>query len=275
VTEPSPRGIGAGATAIGARAHNEDAFSAQAPVFIVSDGMGGHVGGAAAAAAVVEAFDELAKQPTLTPAHVRAAVAAAQSAVLEVAEGVGDHSGATLAGVIAVEHKGEPWWLVINVGDSRVYAMSEGVLTQVTVDHSRVQDLIEDGSITVEESLVHPERNVITRAIGDGSPEFDAWLVPARDGDRFIVTSDGLTRTLTDAQIETIVLEDRPLQAVADRLVEVACQADAQDNVTVVVVDSQGAQTPEDADPSPWRTWPSTDDTEGDTTLGNRVEAFA
>lgn len=260
---------------MGARAHNEDAYFAQTPVFIVSDGMGGHVGGAAAAAAVVEALGALSEEPALSPAHVRAAVVAAQSAVLTVAEGVGDHSGATLAGLIAVEHKGEPWWLVINVGDSRVYAMAEGGLTQVTVDHSRVQDLIEDGSITFEESLVHPERNVITRAIGDGSPDFDAWLVPARVGDRFIVTSDGLTRTLTDAQIEAIVREDGSLQEVADRLVEVACLADAQDNVTVVVVDTQGPETSEDADPSPWRQWPSSDDTEGDTTLGNRLEAFA
>jgi len=252
---------------------NEDAFCAQAPVFIVADGMGGHVGGAAAADAVVEAFTRLVNAHPVDPDDVRNAVELAQAGVLEVAHAVRDHSGSTLTGLIAVEHGGQPWWMVINVGDSRVYSLHNGHLEQVTVDHSHVQQLVDDGAITEEESLEHPERNIITRAIGDGNTDFDAWLVPARPGERFIVASDGLNRSISDARIAELAGVGS-IHDAATALVEASLAADASDNVTVVVVEADGVVTPEEADPSPWRMWPAADDTEDDTTLGRRLKVL-
>lgn len=273
MTPAEPWGTGAGATACGARLRNEDAFCAQAPVFIVADGMGGHVGGAAAAAAVVEAFKSLLHGRTVGPDEVSNAVALAHVGVLEVARQVGDNSGSTLTGVVAVEHAGQPWWMVINVGDSRVYSLFNGQLEQVTVDHSHVQQLVDDGAITEEDALNHPERNIITRAVGDGVPDFDAWLVPARPSERFIVASDGLNRSISDERIATIAAQGS-IDDAATALVEAALAADASDNVTVVVVEAPGIVTPQDADPSPWRTWPAADDTEDDTTLGRRLKVL-
>ena len=273
MTRPAPWGRGFGATAQGGRAANEDAYCAQAPVFIVADGMGGHVGGAAAAAAVVESFVPMLTPRPVEPAEVSRAVALAQIAVLQVAREAGDHSGSTLAGVIAVEHAGQPWWMVVNVGDSRVYCLADGHFEQVTVDHSRVQQLVDDGSITEQDARTHPERNIITRAVGDGDPAFDAWLLPVRAGERLIVASDGLNRALTDAQIAGVAAAPT-IEEAAVGLVDAALDAGASDNVTVVVVEPTGVRTADDADPAPWRTWPSVDETEGDTTLGRRLGAL-
>lgn len=262
--------VGAGVTATGRRKANEDAFLARGHVFIVSDGMGGHYAGAAASAAVVGAFAPLAESPSVTPDDVTDAVHRGRFAVAEVAAQAGGESGATLTGAVEVVHNGQPWWCVINVGDSRVYALDGGTLRQITVDHSHVQELVDAGRITPEQALVHPERNVITRAIGDDIPGCDAWLVPARPGMRFIVTSDGLMKALSDPHIAGIAsLAGTPTEA-ANRLVDAAEFAGAQDNVTVVVVDTLSAVTPDSADASPWRRWPEVEDDEDDTTVTHR-----
>ena len=120
--------LGFGATDAGPRARNEDSFCAAPPVYVVADGMGGHAAGADASAAVVRVFAQLANLPVITPDHVAVAVQDAQIAVVEVSRTVGGHSGSTLAGVIGVEHNGAAWWMVINVGDSRVYRLADGAI---------------------------------------------------------------------------------------------------------------------------------------------------
>ncbi|WP_430868074.1 PP2C family protein-serine/threonine phosphatase [Demequina aurantiaca] len=262
--------VGAGATATGQRKANEDAFIAEAPVYVVSDGMGGHLAGAAASAAVVEAFGALRGSSSVVPEDVTDAVHRARFGVAEVSARVGGESGATLTGAVAVTHDGHPWWFVVNVGDSRVYALDGGVLRQVTVDHSRVQELVDAGRITPEQALVHPERNIITRAIGDEIPGCDAWLVPARPGTRLIVASDGLMKALNDAQIASIAaLAGGPGDA-ARRLVDAAIYAGAADNVTAVVADAMNATTPVQAEANPWRRWPEDEPHEHDTTVTKR-----
>lgn len=264
--------VGSGSTDAGPRPRNEDSFCAAAPVFVVADGMGGHAAGALASAAVVEAFADLVGVTRLTPDEVAAAVEQAQVSVQMVSAQVGDHSGSTLTGVVGVEHNGQPWWMVINVGDSRVYKVSGTTIQQVTVDHSHVQDLLDAGEITQAEALVHPERNVVTRAIGDGDFGFDAWLLPVTPGDQLVVCSDGLTRVVTEARIAEIVRLSGA--DVAERLVDAALGASTSDNVTAVVVQAVGVQTAPGSDASPWRAWQD-DPAEDDTTQTTRVRVWA
>ena len=266
---------GAGATDIGPRAENQDAFLSAGRVHIVADGMGGHVGGAAAAQAVTDAFRPLAGAPVLTPEDVEAAVATARDLVEEVSARAGGESGSTLTGAIAVEHDGEPWWMVINVGDSRVYAVDGGALRQITVDHSHVQQLVDAGRITPEQALTHPDRNLVTRAIGDGWPGFDGWLVRARPGLRLVAASDGLMKALTDARIGSIAALAGGASDAADRLVAAALEAGTTDNVTAVVVDTLHAQTPGDASASPWHAWGEDVLDDDDTTLAGRMRVNA
>jgi serine/threonine protein phosphatase PrpC len=265
-------GVGSGATDAGPRPRNEDSYCASGPVFIVADGMGGHAAGAAASAAVVEAFLPLVGVPVISPDEVAAAVEQAQVDVMAVSAQVGSHSGSTLTGVLTVEHNGEPWWMVINVGDSRVYRVTETFIQQVTVDHSYVQDLLDAGEITAVEALTHPERNVVTRAIGDGMLGFDAWLMPAIPGEWLVVCSDGLTRAVTDSRIAEVVRLSGA--DVAERLVDAALAGKTSDNVTAVVVQAVGVHTSAGAESTPWRLW-SEDPAEDDTTQTTRVRVWA
>ena len=214
--------VGAGVTDTGGRARNEDAFLSHGAVHIVADGMGGHLAGAAASRAVVEAMRPLSQLEPVRPDDVAGAVVRAQDAVERLAERLGGASGSTLTGAVAVEHDDEPWWMVVNVGDSRVYALEGGALEQVTVDHSYVQTLVDRGDITRAQADGHPDRNIVTRAIGDGRRGFDAWMVPARPGMRLIIASDGLTKAVSDDRIAVIASLAGGVDAAAGRLVEAA-----------------------------------------------------
>jgi PPM family protein phosphatase len=269
---PAAWSQGFGATDAGPRARNEDSFCAAPPIYIVADGMGGHAAGAEASSAVAHAFLRLASLPVITPDHVVATVEQAQRDVLAVSHAVGRHSGSTLTGVIGVQHNGEAWWMVINVGDSRVYRLADGVATQLTVDHSHVQELLDAGEITQAQAAVHPDRNVVTRAMGDGDPSFDAWLLPVRLDERIIVASDGLTKVLSAARIAEVM--ELAGDDAAKRLVGAALMARTSDNVTAVVAESLSVRTREGADPYPWRVW-SQDGRDDDTTETTRVRVWA
>ncbi|GIG54162.1 PP2C family protein-serine/threonine phosphatase [Demequina activiva] len=271
----TPWCTGGGATDCGPRGENQDAYLSAGRVHIVADGMGGHVGGAAAAQAVIEAFRPLAGAPVATPADVKAAVERARSLVADVSHQAGGEAGATLSGAVAVEHDGEPWWMVINVGDSRVYALEGGALRQVTVDHSHVQELVDAGRITPAEAESHPDRNLVTRAIGDSWPGFDGWLVRARPGLRLVVASDGLMKVIADARIASIAALAGTADAAAQRLVAAALEAGTTDNVTVVVADTLHAQTPRDASPAPWTAWGEDALDDDDTTVSGRARVDA
>lgn len=258
---------GAGATDRGPRPDNQDAFLSAGPVHVVADGIGGQRGGGAASKAIVEAFQHLTTVHPAQPREVGAAVRIAQQAVDRVAAEYGGESGSTLTGAVAVEHKGEPWWMVINVGDSRVYVVDDDDISQVTVDHSYVQELVDRGEITRAQAYAHPDRNIITRAIGDGDPNFDAWLVPVVPGQQLVITSDGLPNTLPDARIASIVRRAEDSAAAAQGLIDAALAAGANDNVTVIVTGRAEVATSADADASPWQRWPEEVVEDDDTTL--------
>ncbi|UYO96693.1 protein phosphatase 2C domain-containing protein [Microbacterium sp. M28] len=221
------------------RSLNEDAYLASAPVFLVADGMGGHEAGERASAAVVDAFSPLIGRPALVLDDVRRALGDAKDAVEALSSESTGRAGTTLSGVVLAAVDGMGYWLVLNIGDSRTYRLADGELEQITVDHSVVQELIEAGELTVEESATDHRRNIITRAIGAGSTgDADYWMFPAELGDRILICSDGLSSEISDDDIREIVFVESDPQRAADVLVSRAVSAGGRDNVTAVVVDA-------------------------------------
>lgn len=234
------------------RRRNEDAYLCQAPVFLVADGMGGYAAGEVAAATALASFRHLVGARTVGIADMRSAHDEAVKKVAALDKGGGLGPGTTLSGVGIAENAGSPYWLVINVGDSRTYRISHGRLQQVSVDHSVVQELVEDGHLTAEEAERDDRKNVLTRAIGaggDGEPDF--WMIPAAPGDRMLVCSDGLTGELPDSRIEAILATEDDPKAAASRLVDEACVAGGRDNVTAIIVDAVGVGEDVDCDTIP------------------------
>ncbi len=219
---------------------NEDSFIAADPLFSVADGMGGHEAGEVASR---ECISVLSSQRVLSSGS-RAATAsdlqlALRQADARIREITNDRAGTTVSGVVLVEERGVPYWLVFNVGDSRTYRLSQGTLAQVSVDHSEVQELVDAGLITPEEALVHPRRHVVTRALGAGSvTEADFWLVPVEEGDRMLVCSDGLTGELGEDEIHRALSTLRHPQDAVDALIQAALRSGGRDNITAVVIDA-------------------------------------
>jgi serine/threonine protein phosphatase PrpC len=220
------------------RSVNEDSLLARSPIFSVADGMGGHTAGDFASTAVVT---RLAEQVSVDFIGQEALTSALRAAVDDMGRGVGHTdlgTGTTVTGIALTLVDGAPYWLVFNIGDSRVYSYHEGTLEQVTVDHSIVQELLDSGAITPAEAEVHPHSNVITRAVGfNEDPVPDFFLIPIVAGARLLVCSDGLTKELTEHGIRYFLGEGAsPLDA-AQQLMDAALGNGGRDNVTVVVVD--------------------------------------
>ncbi len=212
---------------------NEDSLLCDRPVFLVADGMGGYSAGDVASAIVIEEFAKASGSDAVTPEWVRGSFARADE---RIRGGVG--GGTTVSGAAIVRQQGEPYWLVFNIGDSRVYHCANGEVNQLTVDHSVVQELVDAGELPPERARFHPQRHIITRAIG--APEAiqpDFWLIPIAGGDRLMMCSDGLTSEVGDDRIGDQLLSAADPQQAAEGLVAAALAAGGKDNVTTVVVD--------------------------------------
>ena len=216
---------------------NEDALLTFPPVFLVADGMGGYDAGDLASRIAVEEFAQLAGAVSVGVEDVHACFARACGRMRTEFTG-GRQGGTTVAGAALVEVDREPYWLVFNVGDSRVYRFSDDGLEQVSVDHSVAQELAEAGVIRRDQVASHPDRHVLTRALGTGEPpEPDYWMLPAGTRDRLLVCTDGLVRELSDDDLAVALAGGGDPQALADRLVAAALAHGGRDNVSVVVVD--------------------------------------
>jgi protein phosphatase len=220
---------------------NEDSFIASDPVFAVADGMGGHEAGEVASGMCVRALATLPQlatgERTATASVVQQYLAMADDSIRTA---TGSRAGTTLTGVVVVEQMGIPYWLVMNIGDSRTYRLSQSRLEQVSVDHSEVQEMVDTGEITAEQAAVHPRRHVVTRALGTGDEtEADYWLLPIEEGDRIMVCSDGLNGELTDDQMFDILSAFPDPQEAVDQLIQAALRSGGRDNVTVIVVDAR------------------------------------
>lgn len=226
------------ATDIGhVREVNEDSFLASEPVFLVADGMGGHNAGEVASAIVVDEFLRLVGTHTIELDAVADALVAAYERIASIDDPSTRSAGTTVAMVTLTEHEGEPQWLVMNLGDSRVYAIRNGEFSQVSVDHSVVQELVDRGEITAEQARIHPYRNMITRALGagpDARPDF--WLLDAHVGDTFLLCSDGVSGEVADDRIREILTEEAGEISAAQRLVDEALARGGRDNATAVIV---------------------------------------
>lgn len=232
---------------------NEDAFLATPPIFVVADGMGGHDGGDVASAIVVEEFGRLADEgydPRRGADVVAATLRTSQERIADYGrrqQGGGHkkwYAGTTVVAALLVTDDEGPKWLLANLGDSRIYRFVNDALDQVSVDHSLVQELVEAGAITADDAAVHPERHVVTRALGGpDAAEADYFLLPLPSVERLVLCSDGISGMIDDDAITTILREvDDPRDA-ADRLVAAALAAGGRDNATAVVVDVVGLAT--------------------------------
>lgn len=220
------------------RDHNEDSLIIIPPLFAVTDGMGGHEAGEIASEITVNTLAELAPSH-LDAEGLTAAVEAANYNVMKAPrQGIGrDGMGTTLTAAML---EGERL-LIAQVGDSRAYLLHKGHLQQITRDHSLMADLIEAGQITPEEARVHPNRSVITRAIGsDIHMRPDIYELNVDAGDRILLCSDGLSSMISNNAIESIMRRQSDAQHCADELVTAALENGGADNVTVVVADVPG-----------------------------------
>ncbi|KGM11843.1 PP2C family protein-serine/threonine phosphatase [Cellulomonas bogoriensis] len=230
------------------RALNEDSLLAYPPVFLVADGMGGHAAGDVASRIVVEEFSHLAGRASATPDDVHACFARSAARLREAVQ-VGSTAGTTVAGAAIAAHEGGAYWLVFNIGDSRVYRWAEGEMEQISVDHSVVQELIDAGEIGPVQARRHPQRNVVTRAVGtETEPDPDYWLIPAGPADRLLICSDGLTSEVHEDVVAGVLRTVPDPQLAAQDLVDRALAAGGRDNVTAVVVDVAVARSAVDTD---------------------------
>jgi len=215
------------------RRHNEDAYVCDPPLFAIADGMGGARAGEVAsglAAAAVQANEV----PGDGPERVVALMQAANRSVYERSSSDAEVAGmGTTMTVALVENGGVVFG---HVGDSRAYVLRDGELEQLTDDHSLVAELVRGGKLSAEEAEHHPQRSVITRALGtDPDVDVDTFTVEGHDGDVFVLCSDGLTDMIGDDEIGDVLVEQRAsLDEAANELVRRANKAGGQDNITVV-----------------------------------------
>ena len=217
------------------RGHNEDSFLLRTPLFVVSDGMGGHAAGEVASSIAVETIGERAPG-TADDVLLGAAVEAANANVIKAAEeGVGKPGMGCTATAVLIEKN---HMAVAHVGDSRAYVLHHGTLVRITHDHSYVEELVDAGEITADEARTHPSRSIITRALGSDPDMYaDHFSLEVNDGDRIILCSDGLSSMISDSEVESLAVSSATPQQAADNLVAAALTAGGADNVTVVVVD--------------------------------------
>ena len=217
------------------RSHNEDSYLVASPLFAVCDGMGGHAAGEVASSLAVETIANTAPK-TADAAQLAAAVEAANAAIIQAAaSGIGRPGMGCTATVAYIEGN---TIAIAHVGDSRAYLVHDGVLTRITRDHSYVEELVDAGEITADEARIHPNRSVITRALGsDPAMYADHFQLNIDEGDRLILCSDGLSSMIPDSEIENIAAKSSTAQMCTDNLVDAALAAGGADNVSVVVVD--------------------------------------
>lgn len=229
---------GAGTHVGGVRDHNEDAFFVSPDVCVVADGMGGHEAGEVASQLVTHIVADVFGAHQLEVSELPRFVSALNAAVLRKgAENNTRGMGTTVVGVAVADNGETPSAVVFHVGDSRCYRLRDGVMKQLTSDHSHVQELVQAGRITPTEALTHPLRNVITRALGaDAAVEADFHVLD-EENCRILLCSDGLSGEIDDDRIWDILTANPDPSAAAVALIDAVLEGPARDNVTVIVVD--------------------------------------
>jgi protein phosphatase len=222
------------------RPSNEDAFgySVEHGVYVVCDGMGGAAAGEIASSLAVDEVMRLLTgnaAATPLPEEAEKAVSAANEAIFSRAQRNNKLNGMGTTLVALLVNDRRAW--MINVGDSRGYRLRNSLLEQITLDHSLVEEQVRMGRMDRTEALRSPLRNVITRALGtQNCVTPDIFELEAEPGDLFLLCSDGLTRELSDALIESLLRVSAPLEEMCTRLVAAANQSGGHDNITCMLV---------------------------------------
>ena len=221
------------------RQQNEDSYLAEENLYVVADGMGGHNAGEVASALAVTTLKAGARTGIDSVERFRELVQQANTAIYTASLDDSTQSGmGTTLTALSIVAGEEPRVLVANVGDARTYMWRNGALTRLSVDHSYVQELVNEGIITPEEARVHPRRNIVTRALGiDRSVVVFVFSHLVRTGDRIVLCSDGLVDEVSDADIAVVLGQHSDPQDTAEALVMVANTAGGRDNTTVIVID--------------------------------------
>jgi serine/threonine protein phosphatase PrpC len=216
------------------REANEDSYFARAPVFAVADGMGGAQAGEVASRIAVEAFEPEREEGVPPEQYLSETAQRANRRIFEFAQGDSSRSG--MGTTLTAALVGGDDVSFGHVGDSRAYRYRDGELTQLTADHSLVEELRRQGKLTQDQAADHPQRSVITRALGpEPRVPVDTMTVRARDGDVFVLCSDGLTTMLSDEEVAAVVAAGDDLDTAARRLVGAANERGGRDNITVVI----------------------------------------
>ena len=227
---------------------NEDAYLARAPIYVVADGMGGAQAGEVAARIATDAFDSPLRDDGNPEEELANVAAEANRRIFELARSDSSRSGmgTTLTGALVSGDEVS----IVHVGDSRAYLLREGELRQLTRDHSLVEELRREGRLTSEEAEEHPQRSIITRALGpEPEVELDVHTHQARPRDVFLLCSDGLTSMVREERLREILLESGSLQEAVDKCVREANRMGGRDNITVVVFRVAGDE--QDKAPAP------------------------
>lgn len=224
------------------RQSNQDSGFAGRFLMVVADGMGGHAGGDVASHVVIRQLLEL-DRPFESAEKARKTLkeellkinSLLIGAVVERPELAG--LGTTVSALLRVGNKA----VIAHIGDSRIYRLRDGLIQQVTADHTYVQRLIDSGRLTEEEALVHPRRSVLLRVLGDvdARPDIDTQVLPIKPGDRWMLCSDGLAGVVRDDVITHVLATTPNTSDAADALVAASMRRGAPDNVTVVVMDDR------------------------------------
>jgi PPM family protein phosphatase len=217
------------------RRANEDSLLARSPLFVVADGMGGAQAGEVASRIAIESFQP-GLQDASEPEQALASLAlAANARIHELSHSNAEHAG--MGTTLTAVYVGEQEVAIAHVGDSRAYCLRDGQLLRLTDDHSLVDELMRQGRLTPEEAVEHPQRSVITRALGpEGMVEVDTRSFRGRPGDVYLLCSDGLTTMISEQQIAAVLLAHPHLRDAGEALIAAANQAGGRDNITVVLI---------------------------------------
>jgi protein phosphatase len=228
------------------RRGNEDAFYARAPLFAVADGMGGAQAGEVASHLAVEVLEQgLPDSAGSVEERLRERVREANARIMESAQA--DDARAGMGTTLTVAYVGEDDLTVAHVGDSRLYRLRDGTFERLTDDHSLVEELVRQGKLTPEEADEHPQRSIITRALGaEEGVEADSRTWPGRHGDVYLICSDGLTSMIPEAHVAQVLAEAPSLASAGRMLIDAANDAGGRDNITVVLfrLEEVGAGAP-------------------------------
>jgi protein phosphatase len=223
------------------RRANEDSLLARSPLFVVADGMGGAQAGEVASRMAVDSFRHGLDDASTPEAGLATLALAANSRIHELSHSNAEHAG--MGTTLTAVYVGEREIAIAHVGDSRAYVLRDGELLRLTDDHSLVDELMRQGRLTPEEAVEHPQRSVITRALGpEGTVDVDTRSFRARAGDVYLLCSDGLTTMLSEEEIADVLRGHDRLRDAGEALIAAANEAGGRDNITVVLLRLEDVQ---------------------------------